>query len=119
MPRGDRTGPAGMGPMTGRAAGFCAGYNQPGFTNPVGGRLGAGFGWGRGFGGRGMGFGFGRGRYFGGYGSAGYPYYGGAAGITKDQELDLLKNQAEALDAQLKNIRDRMSDLESKNTDQD
>ncbi len=25
MPRGDQTGPRGMGPMTGRAAGFCAG----------------------------------------------------------------------------------------------
>ncbi|MBN1125140.1 MAG: DUF5320 domain-containing protein, partial [Sedimentisphaerales bacterium] len=26
MPFGDGTGPAGFGPMTGRAAGFCAGY---------------------------------------------------------------------------------------------
>ncbi|MGI6097596.1 MAG: DUF5320 domain-containing protein, partial [Dethiobacteria bacterium] len=26
MPRGDGSGPAGMGPMTGRAAGYCAGY---------------------------------------------------------------------------------------------
>ncbi|MBN2210726.1 MAG: DUF5320 domain-containing protein, partial [Sedimentisphaerales bacterium] len=25
MPGGDGTGPAGFGPMTGRAAGFCAG----------------------------------------------------------------------------------------------
>ncbi|MFW5971797.1 MAG: DUF5320 domain-containing protein, partial [Desulfovermiculus sp.] len=30
MPGGDRTGPMGMGPMTGRGAGFCAGMNQPG-----------------------------------------------------------------------------------------
>ena len=42
MPRGDGTGPAGMGPMTGRAAGYCAGYNVPGFMNPYGGRS-AGF----------------------------------------------------------------------------
>ena len=34
MPRGDQTGPAGMGPMTGRAAGFCAGYSTPGYTLP-------------------------------------------------------------------------------------
>lgn len=34
MPRGDGTGPAGMGPMTGRAAGYCAGYQSPGFMNP-------------------------------------------------------------------------------------
>jgi len=48
MPRGDGTGPAGMGPMTGRAAGYCAGYDRPGFVNPVGGRMGGGFGWSRG-----------------------------------------------------------------------
>ena len=42
MPRGDGTGPAGMGPMTGRAAGYCAGYEMPGYLNPYGGRLGAG-----------------------------------------------------------------------------
>ena len=41
MPGGDRTGPGGMGPMTGRAAGYCAGYQVPGFMNPV---LGRGFG---------------------------------------------------------------------------
>ena len=40
MPRGDRTGPAGMGPMTGRAAGYCAGYNMPGFMNPFPGSWG-------------------------------------------------------------------------------
>ncbi|MBN1780235.1 DUF5320 domain-containing protein, partial [bacterium] len=56
MPRGDRTGPAGMGPMTGRAAGFCSGYQVPGFMN-----RGFGRGLGRGFGGpfgRGLGAGF-------------------------------------------------------------
>jgi hypothetical protein len=38
VPRGDGTGPMGMGPMTGRAAGYCAGYPMPGFMNPYGGR---------------------------------------------------------------------------------
>lgn len=33
MPAGDGTGPAGLGPMTGRAAGYCAGYPVPGFMN--------------------------------------------------------------------------------------
>jgi hypothetical protein len=42
MPRGDRTGPAGMGPMTGRAAGYCTGNNTPGFMNPYGGRVSQG-----------------------------------------------------------------------------
>jgi len=35
MPGGDGTGPAGQGPMTGRAAGFCAGFNAPGYANPM------------------------------------------------------------------------------------
>jgi len=46
MPRGDGTGPAGMGPMTGRGMGFCAGFNVPGYMNPGFGRgFGRGFGW--------------------------------------------------------------------------
>ncbi len=51
MPRGDRTGPRGLGPMTGRTVGYCAGYSVPGFMNPIGG-YGRGLGkrWGRGFG---------------------------------------------------------------------
>ncbi|MBN1675178.1 MAG: DUF5320 domain-containing protein [Kiritimatiellae bacterium] len=89
MPAGDGTGPAGMGPMTGRAAGYCAGYSVPGFMNPMPGRwmggwgpspylAGAGYGYGYGpamygtpapygpapFLGRGFGFGRGRG-FFG------------------------------------------------------
>ncbi|HOC45734.1 MAG: DUF5320 domain-containing protein [Syntrophorhabdaceae bacterium] len=32
MPRGDGTGPRGLGPMTGRAAGFCTGFAAPGFA---------------------------------------------------------------------------------------
>jgi len=40
MPRGNGTGPAGLGSMTGRAAGFCAGYPVPGYMNPVAGRAG-------------------------------------------------------------------------------
>lgn len=34
MPGGDRTGPVGYGPLTGRGSGFCAGYGVPGFRNP-------------------------------------------------------------------------------------
>ncbi|MDG6225517.1 MAG: DUF5320 domain-containing protein [Candidatus Thermoplasmatota archaeon] len=58
MPGGDRTGPWGQGPMTGRRMGYCSGSNYPGYTGN--------FGWG---GGRGYGrrtFGPGRfGRFFG------------------------------------------------------
>jgi len=66
MPRGDGTGPLGGGPMSGRAAGLCAGYDVPGFMNPVQGR-GPGMGFGRGW--RGRGKRFGRRRRFWRYGS--------------------------------------------------
>ncbi len=69
MPRGDRTGPMGMGPMTGRAAGYCAGFSAPGFVNHAP-RMGMGFRRGAGFYGRGpgVGRGLGRGRGFGNFG---------------------------------------------------
>jgi hypothetical protein len=48
MPAGDQTGPRGLGPMTGRAVGFCAGFDVPGYTR--GGGFGrGGHGWGRGW----------------------------------------------------------------------
>ena len=53
MPRGDRTGPSGMGPMTGRGMGGCNSLNVPGSINPQLGR-------GSGRGGRGSGRGTGR-----------------------------------------------------------
>jgi len=42
MPRGDRTGPQGEGPMTGRQMGYCADYDSPGFTKTPGRRMGRG-----------------------------------------------------------------------------
>jgi hypothetical protein len=36
MPGFDGTGSSGRGPMTGRAAGFCAGYSVPGFKSGIG-----------------------------------------------------------------------------------
>ena len=44
MPFGDGTGPRGLGPMTGRGAGYCTGSGRPGFANPVPGRGRFGFG---------------------------------------------------------------------------
>jgi hypothetical protein len=114
MPRGDGTGPAGMGPMTGRAAGYCAGYNVPGYMNPVGGRMGMGFG--RGFG-RGMGWG--RGWRFGGYpGSVPYgsvPYGAVPYGVnySPEQEAESLKTQAKYLQDEIEAIQKRLSELET------
>ncbi|MGC9455197.1 MAG: DUF5320 domain-containing protein [Phycisphaerae bacterium] len=35
MPAGDATGPFGLGPMTRRAAGYCAGASAPGYLKAV------------------------------------------------------------------------------------
>ena len=121
MPFGDRTGPAEMGPMTGRAMGYCAGYNRPGYTNP-----GFGFG-GRGFGGGGRGWrhwyyatglpGWMRGGYGGNLPYAPYlPYQ--PPGISKDQEMEMLKTQAEGLRKTLDEIEKRLSELESAGKDE-
>ncbi|MDX9810954.1 MAG: DUF5320 domain-containing protein [Bacteroidales bacterium] len=42
MPAGDRTGPSGQGPGTGRAFGYCYGNNAPGFSGGQGRRMGGG-----------------------------------------------------------------------------
>jgi hypothetical protein len=100
MPGGDRTGPTGKGPLTGRGAGFCAGDDRPGY--------GPFRGFGRGFGrGGGGGWGFrGRGRGWWGYGPAVPP--------SPDEEAAALRTQAEGLQAALKNINDRLDRLENK-----
>jgi len=116
MPGGDRTGPAGLGPMTGRAAGYCAGYSVPGYMNPVYGR--GGFGYGRGFG-RGLGRGRGFGRGFGWRWAAdpyGAPYanpYASAPVVSAQDEARLLKDQARAMQEEIEAINQRIKDLES------
>ena len=124
MPGGDGTGPAGMGPMTGRAAGYCAGYAMPGFMNPVGGR--GAWGWGRGGGG------WGRRNWFYATGLTGWqraamgypaagavpyatPYAGPfAPAMSSDQQLDMLKGQAEHFEDALQGIRKRIEELQAK-----
>lgn len=117
MPGGDRTGPAGLGPMTGRVAGYCAGYSVPGYMNPIAGR---GFGFGRGWG-RGRGGGWGRGAGWSGanpyaYGAPyhdpayGYPY---AQEPTAKEEVDILREESEILKQQLQDIQERISTIKS------
>ena len=110
MPGGDRTGPQGLGPMTGRAAGFCAGYSMPGYANPGGGR-GMGMGWRRG-----MGRGGGRGwrHWFYATGIPGWArFLGSTAPLpSPEQELDGLKQQAEFLQESLSHVSERIEQLE-------
>ena len=120
MPRGDGTGPGGLGPMTGRAAGYCAGYSVPGYMNPYGGRLGLGLGYGRGLGrgmGRGLGRGYGRGFVPGYANTMSYnpPVYGGGfyqPPIEPKQEIGMLTEDAKALKEQLDSINTRITELE-------
>ena len=113
--------------MTGRAAGYCAGYPVPGFMDPIAGR---GFGgWGRGAGGRGR-----RNRFYatgltgwqrGGYG---YPVAGGmpygapyaapfAPTMSGQKELDQLKGQAEYFEDALDGIKKRIEEMEAEGKD--
>lgn len=118
MPGGDRTGPGGMGPMTGRGLGYCAGYGAPGYVNPAPG-FGLGRGRGRGWWGGGRGW---RHWYYAtglpGWARYGYPpaqTYGPYwQPMTDEQETELLRNQAEALKRELDAIAQRLDELEKK-----
>lgn len=115
MPFGDRTGPLGLGPRTGRAMGYCAGFGMPGSANPVPGRGGFGFGRGSGlrWSGRGRGWrcsyratghpGWARAGY-------GYPLYGPE--FTAKDEINVLQDQADLLKKQLEDIQNRINTLE-------
>lgn len=102
MPRGDRTGPDGMGSMTGRGLGFCNGFNSPGFTrgNPRGGA-----GYGRGYG-RMSGRGFQRGN---GWGYNNYPAHPYRMG--KNEETQVIEDRIDVLKDELKSLEARLDDL--------
>lgn len=103
--------------MTGRGAGYCAGYDMPGYANPAFGR-GFGMGWG---GGRGRGY-----RWRNWYHATGLPGWARfgagpgwapAAGYgpyapTPEQEVEALKGQAQWLSEQLEAINKRLEELE-------
>jgi hypothetical protein len=108
MPGGDRTGPQGEGPRTGRGLGYCADNDQPGYASP---QQGQGFGfrrWGRGNrGSRGWrnrlnaGFWPGRGR-------GGIDIYSDA----QDQDVGSLKAQMQELQNTLKEVQNRLDQFE-------
>jgi hypothetical protein len=116
MPFGDRTGPRGLGPMTGRRAGYCSGFQLPGSMNPASGRGRSGFsgrGMGRGWSGRGRGW---RNCYLAtgipGWAKGGYGYPPFGTGFKAEDEVDVLKDHAEFLKQQLSGVEKRISTLE-------
>jgi hypothetical protein len=128
MPRGDGTGPMGMGAMTGRAAGYCAGSGAHEYANSGSGRgFGMGFGrgrcvWGRGVGGGGRGWrnmfyatGLPGWMRFGGY-AAPYGYPTPYQKPDSEMEKQALMNQAEALQSELDFIKTRLGEIERRTT---
>ena len=114
MPGGDRSGPMGMGPMTGRGAGFCSGVNRTGYFNAVPGP-GAGMGAGRGgmfrraAGGRGW-----RNQYYA-TGMPGWMRFGSTGGgvqadLSADKEV--LRQRSQALQSELDAINKRLDDMD-------
>jgi len=89
MPGGDRTGPLGYGPMTGRAMGYCAGYDIPGFANPC---------FGRGFG-RGYGRGFRR------------RFWREPVNLTKEEEAKILEAELKEIEAEKEAIEKRLKEM--------
>lgn len=125
MPRGDRTGPDGWGPRTGRGLGYCSGYDTPGFTRGYGRGISRGFG-------RGYGRGYGRGRgpgpyrfrdpapYYGLRDDPDYPpYYGPgeedppqSREIPPAEEKSYLEDTLKSLEEEIQRVKDRLKKLE-------
>ena len=115
MPQGDRRGPIGNGPKTGRGLGFCNGHETAGFVTMERGGRGVGYGRGRGFGNQ---------HGYGGRGSDSYRsdnyrsdnYRMGRytqsdfVDVTEktliENEINTLKDQLTALEERLKNIKE-------------
>ncbi len=111
MPAGDRTGPRGLGPMTGRGVGYCGGTGVPGNLSEVPG-LGRGLGRGRG---RGW-----RRRYYAtgitGRARPGLPDNQDdvrALTPSPEQEIRLLEAQTDELQRSLAWVRSRLSRLQA------
>jgi hypothetical protein len=114
MPGGDRSGPRGLGPMTGRGLGYCAGYPTPGYSRGPGWGHGMYSGWGRGWH-RGRGRGYGRGSWY-----ADPVYYSSLQAVpqyplynppTKTDQLTMLKQEKEYLESEIEEINNAIVDI--------
>jgi hypothetical protein len=126
MPRGDGTGPFGVGPRTGRGAGYCTGYDMAGYANPWSGRgyfcrggnfecggiagTGRGFGWRNWFNATGQPFWARGGQPAGNWPQDQVPQYGSSP-LNKETEIEYLKHEASALENELRQIKDRLDNL--------
>jgi len=103
MPGRDRRGPMGMGAMTGRGAGLCAGVGMLGYENSFPGkglRMACGRGW--------------RNRFYA-TGLPGWMRFGGDAASYQNpnpgMERQSLQRRAEALQSELNSIKQRLSGI--------
>lgn len=108
MPRGDRTGPYGYGPMSGQGAGFCAGYDMPGYANAGFYRGGMRMGR-RARGGRHSRFYGGMGRGWMGNAAYAVPY---PADMSPAEKTDMLKTREAWLQEQLEEVQQEMGDIQ-------
>lgn len=98
MPGGDRRGPLGEGPMTGRGMGFCSGYQREGYAQ----RPFYGKGSVRG---RGRGFGFGMHPIRAGY-------FAPEAGQSTESEIAFLKSEISAFENTIQQLSARLNELQ-------
>ena len=103
MPCGDGSGPAGIGPMSGRRLGYCAGYSKQGSRTGFGHghrrRLGCGFGYGV--------------PHITEYHRPYRPPVNSAR-----EETAYLKNIAKSLEDELKAVHDRLDELKNDQADE-
>ncbi len=105
MPRGDRRGPAGAGPMTGRGLGHCAGYPHPGYAVSAPPMRWASGGYGRGW----------RHRHV--YHATGLPYWARGGYVppapNPAQEVETMKAYARDLREELEAIEAEIEEIEA------
>ena len=94
MPRGDRTGPNGNGPKTGRSLGYCVGNETEAYLENRSQGFGGGYGHRRG-----LRQGFGRG------------YDQGRRNFTDTSEKTLVQNEINIIKDQLLNLEERLRNL--------
>lgn len=95
MPFGNKTGPAGQGPRTGRGLGYCSGYSSPGYTKS---------GFGRGFYGKGGGRG-----WKNWYRATGL--FGWQRKVAPKEEKGMISDEIKVLENQIKEIEGRIKEL--------